>query len=109
MNNRVCGIHWEKRRIKHTQMKGKRCNLLKQFSYDLEMKTREQNRNNKRMETERFDWFIERIETRVAFGWLSEHSGEKTSFPRTFWKSTDTSLSRHTATRLANHTMPSPY
>ena len=42
MNNRVCGIHWEKRRIKHTQMKGKRCNLLKQFSYDLEMKTREQ-------------------------------------------------------------------
>ena len=51
MNIRVCGIHWEKRQIKHTQMKGKRCNLLKQFSYDLEMKTREQNRNNKRVET----------------------------------------------------------
>ena len=41
------------------------------------MKTREQNRNNKRVEIERFDWFIERIQTRVAFGWLSEHSGEK--------------------------------
>ena len=54
------------------------------FQYDLEMKTREQNRNNKRTEIERFDWFIERIQTRVAFGWLSERSGEKTSCPRTF-------------------------
>ena len=26
---------------------------------------------------ERCDWFIERMQTRVAFGWLSEHSGEK--------------------------------
>ena len=26
---------------------------------------------------ERFDWFIERIQTRVAFGWLSECWGEK--------------------------------
>ena len=50
-SNRICRIHWEKRRIKHTQMKEKQCNLLKQFSYDLEMKTREQNRNNKRVET----------------------------------------------------------
>ena len=58
--------------------------LLEGFSYDLEMKTREQNRNNKRMEIERFDWFIERTQTRVAFGWISEHSGEKTSCPRTF-------------------------
>ena len=33
---------------------------LERFSYDLEMKTREQNRNNKRTELERFDWFIER-------------------------------------------------
>ena len=41
------------------------------------MKTREQNRNNKPTEIERFDWFIERIQTRVAFGWLSERSGEK--------------------------------
>ena len=46
----------------------------------------------------RFDWFIERIQTRVAFGWLSERSAEKTSCPRTFQK-----------TRLANRTMPSPY
>ena len=46
------------------------------------MKTVEQ---NARTEIERFDWFIERIQTRVAFGWLSERSGEKkTSFPRTF-------------------------
>jgi len=58
---------------------------------------------------ERFDWIIERIQTRLAFGWLSERSGEKTSCPRTFKKSTDTSLGRHTATRLANQTMPSPY
>ena len=32
------------------------------------MKTREQNRNNERTEIERFDWFIERTQTRVAFG-----------------------------------------
>ena len=57
---------------------------LERFSYNLEMKTREQNRNKKRAEIERFDWFIERIQTRVAFGWLSERSGEKTSCPRTF-------------------------
>ena len=41
------------------------------------MTTREQNRNNKRREIERFDWFVERIQTCVAFGWLSERSGEK--------------------------------
>ena len=35
------------------------------------MKTREQNRNNKRREIERFDWFFKRIQTRVAFGWLT--------------------------------------
>ena len=29
--------------------------------------TREKNRKNKRTEIERFDWFIERIQTRVAF------------------------------------------
>ena len=58
--------------------------LNERFLYDLEMKTRKQNRNNERTEIERFDWFIERIQTRVAFGWLSERSGEKTSCPRTF-------------------------
>ena len=50
---------------------------LRRFSYDLQMKTRKQSRNNKRTEIERFDWLIERIQTRVAFGWLSER-------PRTF-------------------------
>ena len=60
------------------------CSHGERFSYDLEMKTREQNRNNKRTEIERFDWLIEWIQTRVAFRWLSERSGEKTSYPRTF-------------------------
>ena len=46
--------------------------------------TSHQNRNNKRTEIQRFDWFIERVQTRVAFGWLSERSGEKTSCQRTF-------------------------
>ena len=41
------------------------------------MKTREQRRKNKRTEIERFDWFIERIQTRVVFSWLSERSGKK--------------------------------
>ena len=68
--------------------------LLERFSYDLEMKTREQNRNNKQTEIEWFDWFIEWIQTRVAFGWLSERSN---FMPET------------TAPRLANPTMPSPY
>ena len=45
------------------------------------MKTREQNRNNKRTEIERFDWCVKRIQTFVAFGRLSECSGEKTSYP----------------------------
>ena len=40
------------------------------------MKTREQSSNDKQTEIQRFDWFIERIQTRVAFGWLSERSGE---------------------------------
>ena len=53
--------------------------VFQRFLYDLEMKTRERSRT----EMERFDWFIERIQTRVAFGWLSERSGEKTSRPRT--------------------------
>ena len=65
---------------------------IERFSHDLEMKTREQNRNNKQTEIERFDWFIERIQMRVAFSWLSERSGEKTSCPRTFYKSSDTLL-----------------
>ena len=39
---------------------------LERFSYDLEMKTREQNRNKKPTEIERFDWFNERIQTHVG-------------------------------------------
>ena len=57
---------------------------VERFSFDLEIKTCEQNRHKKRAEIERFDWFIERIQTHVAFGWLSKHSSEKTSCPRTF-------------------------
>ena len=45
---------------------------LEQFSYDLELKTHKQNRNNKRTEIEEFDWFIKRIQMHVAFGWLSK-------------------------------------
>ena len=45
--------------------------MTERFSFDLEMKTREQNRNNKRREIERFDLFIKRIQKRVAFGWLT--------------------------------------
>ena len=39
------------------------------------------------LEIEQLDWFIERIQTRVAFGWLCERTGEKTSCPITFYKS----------------------
>ena len=42
--------------------------LIERFSFDLETKTRQQNGNSKRAEIGRFDWFIERIQTRVAFG-----------------------------------------
>ena len=48
------------------------------------MKTHEQTRNNKRTKMERFDWFIERGQTRVCFGWLTERSGEKPSCPKNF-------------------------
>ena len=40
---------------------------VERFSYDLEMKAWEQNRNDKRKEIEQFDWFIERTDKRV---WL---------------------------------------
>ena len=58
---------------------------IERFSKDLEMKTREQNRNNKGTEIERFDWFIERMQTRVAFGWLNKRTlGWKTFIPENF-------------------------
>ena len=44
------------------------------------MNTREQNRDNKRKEIERFDWFIELIQSGMAFGWLSKRSGEIKAF-----------------------------
>ena len=46
------------------------------------MKMCEQNRNNKWALKEWFEWFIDLTQAHVAFGWLSEHSGEKTSCPR---------------------------
>ena len=57
---------------------------LERLSYDLEMKMREQNKNNKRTEIKRFDWCTERIQTHLAFGWLSEGSAKKTSYPKNF-------------------------
>ena len=65
-------------------VRDKACLILERFSYDLELKTREQNRNNKQTEIERFDWFIERLQTRVAFGWLSEFWGERNFTPENF-------------------------
>ena len=35
---------------------------IQRFLYDLEIKKGEQNRNNKRTEIKRIDWFIERIQ-----------------------------------------------
>ena len=60
--------------------------MSERFSHDLEMKTREQSRKTKRTEIERFDWFSERTQARVAFRF-------------------DVKLQQ----RLANRTMPSPY
>ena len=48
------------------------------------MKTREQNKHNKRMEIERFDWCIEQIQMCLAFGWLRKPSGEKNFKPENF-------------------------
>ena len=58
--------------------------FIERFSYGLVMKTGEQNRNNKRTQVERFDWFVERIQTGVAFVWLSERSTEQLHARRTF-------------------------
>ena len=41
--------------------------IIERFSYDLEMKAREQNRKGKRTEIEQFDWFMERTDKRA---WL---------------------------------------
>ena len=57
---------------------------VERFSSDLDMKTREQNRNNKRTEIERFDWCMKRIQMHLAFRWLSGRSGKQTSCPKNF-------------------------
>ena len=51
-------------------------NLTFSIFYDLEMKTRQQNRNNKWTKIERFDWFIEQTQMRV--------SAEKNFMPENF-------------------------
>ena len=43
---------------------------------------RANNRNNKRTEIERFDWFVKQIQTSMGFGWISGPSAEKTSCPK---------------------------
>ena len=50
----------------------------------LKWKRAKNTEKNKRTEIERFDWFIERIQTRVAIGWLSERLGEKNFMPENF-------------------------
>ena len=56
---------------------------LSDFRMTLKWK-REQHRSNKRTDIERLDWFVERKQTRVAFGWLIERSAEKTSCLKNF-------------------------
>ena len=48
------------------------------------MEMHKQNRNNKQREIERIKWFIEWIQMHLAFNWLSDRLGDKTSCPRTF-------------------------
>ena len=43
--------------------------ILDRFSYDLQMKTREQNRINKQTEIERFDW-VHQTTTNARGFWL---------------------------------------
>ena len=57
---------------------------VERFLCDLEMTMRKQNRHNKQKEIEPSDWFIERIQTHMAFGWLSGRSAEKTSCAKNF-------------------------
>ena len=55
--------------------------MIERISYDLEMKTREQNRKDKRTEIEGFDWFIERIQTHLAFALVKRTLGCKKFMP----------------------------
>ena len=57
---------------------------IERFSYDLEMKTREQNKNNKRTEIERFDWFIEPDTNSRGFCLVKRTLGWKNVMPENF-------------------------
>ena len=81
--------------------------IIGRFSYDLEMKTREQNRNNKRKKIERFDWFIERIRKGVGFGWLSE--GWKNFTPENFLEINRYFDLTSCSNTICHRTMFSPY
>ena len=70
--------------VRCTSTKNKRQGWIERFSYDLEMKTREQNRNNKRTEIERFDWFIERIQNARDFWLVKRTLGWKNFMPVNF-------------------------
>ena len=75
----------------------------------LKWKRADQNRNNKRTEIERFDWFIKRIQTRVAFGWLSERSGEKKFMPENFLEVNRYFPLTSYCNTIGKRTVPSPY
>ena len=75
----------------------------------LKWKRADQNRNNERTEIERFDWFIKRIQTRVAFGWLSERSGEKKFMPENFLEINRYFPLTSYCNTIGKRTVPSPY
>ena len=106
MTNRSRGVHWYFDYYSHTPLYGHPLNMdtsLERFSYDLDKK-----RANK-TEIERFDWFIERIQTRVAFGglFLKLHARElsRNQLILRF----ESSYYNTIQWRLANRTMLSPY
>ena len=59
-------------------------NLIEWFSYDFKMKMREQNRNNKWMEIERFDSFIVQIKRTWFFLLVKRMLGWKNFMPKNF-------------------------
>ena len=74
---RVCAFSIQRTRLSRSQEQGITLIIilnsfsLEQFSYVLEIKTRERNRNKKRTEIERFDWFIERIHAWLLVGYAN--------------------------------------
>ena len=58
----------------------------------------------------RANWLVYQTDTNAGGFWLVKGTlGWKNFTPKNLWKSTNTSLWHHTATWLANQTMPSPY